>query len=260
MFNNSPVKLEEIVKDFFSNFKSSSFVDNLNSEKFFEYYKKPLALDTYSLTKLYSEESSFTGNTLFNYKSSKPKLVKVKIFPKIAEDEELKSLLQKKHFPAALLFPNMLKVKEFYNNNYEDLKSKTSVLAQGSSGGSNKLFRNFQIDSKSLLIASDKYVLKFLKNKSIVEGTTQLRVKTLILNSLPFEQFTHPYYEAVADQFEDPFTNYSLPLALNNLRILLKFFNSEILEEIYFFEPKFSKGYSKIFTDFLKNLPKTKLL
>ncbi len=260
VFYNSPVKLKGIVKNFLENFKSSSFIDNLNSEKLFKYYKKRLSLETYSLKKLDLKKTGSKGITLFNYKSSSPKVVKVKIVSQIAGEEELKSLLEKKYFPTALLFPNMLKVKEFYNKNYEELKSKTSVLAQGSSGGSNKLFRNFQINPKSLLIASDKYVLKFLKNKSVVNSTEQLRVKTLILNSLPFEQFTHPYYEAVAGQFEDSFVDYSLPLALNNLKILLKFFDSDILEKIYFFEPKFSKGYSTVFVDFLKDLPKTKLL
>ena len=161
--------------------------------------------------------------------------------------------------PAAVLFVGQAQVKEFYEQNYRQLKSFSSLLAQYSSGGSNKIFRNFSIHKDSLLLATDKFVLKHLSAQNPVEPVGRLSVKTLILCRLPFEQFTHPYQEALGKTMTNAFTEYALPRALLNFHQILKFFYTPALEDVYIIDQKLGKPYAVVFRDYYKTLPGAKL-
>jgi hypothetical protein len=83
----------------------------------------------------------------------------------------------------------------------------------------------------------------------------QLSVKTLIICRLPFEQFTHPYQEAVSASLPNAFEDYALPRALYNFQSLLKFFYTPELTDIYIIDSKLTKGYAKAFKDYYKFIP-----
>ena len=152
------------------------------------------------------------------------------------------------------LFAGPMQVKEFYEGNYEEIQAYANVLSQNHSGGNNKLFRNFEIYPKSILLATDKLVLKYLSDAA--GGAIEfLPVKTLILGHLPFEQYTHPYLEAVAKTFEKPFEQFSLPRAIYNLSRILGFFHTSILKQVVIADPKLSKDYARVFKDFIKEIP-----
>ena len=153
-----------------------------------------------------------------------------------------------KVFPAAVLFSGTTQVREFYDKNYQELKPKVSLLAQSGSGGSNKIFRNFSINPESLLIATDKFILKHLSNQAAVEPVNNLPVKTLVICRLPFDQFTHPYQEALSQALPNAFEDYSLPRALYNFQSIIKFFYTPILKDVYVIDAKLSKGpYARSF-------------
>jgi hypothetical protein len=157
--------------------------------------------------------------------------------------------------PAALLFGTTSQVKDFYNKNFIKLKEQASVLAQNSSGGSNKLLRNFEINPNSLLIATDKFIIKNLSSGNGYVGIEQLPVKTLVLCHLPFEQFTHPYQEALAAKYSNSFEDFALPRAIYNFHSILKFFNTENLANVYIWDSKLAKGYAKVFEEYVSQIP-----
>ena len=114
--------------------------------------------------------------------------------------------------------------------------------------------RNFSIYENSVLLVTDKFLLKAMQNTQTLEPVEKLEVKTLVLCRLPFELFTHPYQEAVAKLFENPFEQYSLPRAVYNLHCLLRLFNTSKLEQVYICDSKLSKPYAKAFKEYLLSL------
>jgi len=76
-----------------------------------------------------------------------------------------------------------------------------------------------------------------------------------VLCHLPFEQFTHPYAEAVSSSLPNAFEGYSLPRALFNFHSILKFFYTPELREIYVIDPKLAKPYSQAFKNYYQILP-----
>ena len=106
-----------------------------------------------------------------------------------------------------------------------------------------------------MLLASDKFILKSLNGQAQVESVRNLPVKTLVLCRLPFEQFTHPYQEAVSKAFPNAFMDYALPRALFNFQSLIKFFYTPVLKDIYVIDAKLGKDYADVFKDYYKFIP-----
>lgn len=180
--------------------------------------------------------------------------------PRTAEFKDLFELVASdKDLPAAILFASPLQVREFYEQNYEVLKKHTSLLAQSNSGGSNKIFRNFAINKNSLLLCTDKFILKALNGQAAVEPVSKLMVKTVILCRLPFEQFTHPYQEAISQSLPNAFMDYALPRALFNFHSLIKFFYTPELRDIYVIDAKLAKDYSSVFKNYYLNIPNAEI-
>jgi Rad3-related DNA helicase len=82
-----------------------------------------------------------------------------------------------------------------------------------------------------------------------------LRVKTLIVCRLPFEQFTHPFIAAQGQQYANTFEEFSIPRALYNFHSLIGCFYSDDLSQIYIADAKLEKEYGKYFIEYLENLP-----
>lgn len=150
-------------------------------------------------------------------------------------------------FPAAILLPNMTAVQKFYEQYFPMLREKVRTFAQNYSGSTNKLMENFKIEEKSLLIATDKFILK--------QSGRKLRVKTLILCRLPFEQFSHPFIAAQSQRYANPFEEFTIPRTLHNFHSLIGFFYSSDLKKIYLADAKLTKEYGKYFLEYLQSIP-----
>ena len=265
-----PVNIEGLVESMLGKYLNLSFADSLGSDKVAQFFIGRLGLKGFDLETINNLKKSKSGKKdirqgdLFSgvkkVFSSENTAVKCHYISESVNTDLLLELVKNsKALPAAILFPGALQAKEFYEQNYEVLKKHASILAQSGSGGSNKIFRNFSINSHSLLLATDKFILKALKGYSQVEPVVNLPVKLLILCRLPFEQFTHPYQEAVSASFPNAFMDYALPRALNNFHKLLEFFYSPLLRDVYIIDAKLTKDYALVFKDYYKYIPGSEL-
>jgi DNA polymerase III epsilon subunit-like protein len=266
VFFSMPLDISAIVNNTLNKFDSVTFADTLDNKILPEFFLKRLGLLDYKVESVFGDKkpkiNSEQGDLFKGFK----KLLTVQnginfhYLDKAAQESDILNILKaNKFWPAAILFPSPLQVKEFYQNNFESLKKDVSVLAQTSYGGSNKLFRNFSINKKSLMLVSDKFILKNLNSNSNVEQVSKINVKTLIICRLPFEQFTHPYQEALSAFVPNAFTDFALPKALYNLHSIIKLFYTQELKNVYIIDAKLSKPYAEVFTSYWKSIPGAKI-
>lgn len=273
VFYSSPIDIAGIVKAVLAPFKKVALFDALGLAFLADYFLKRLGLEGFkvskvSLGKTTSRQKLFAQGDLFGQANIGPPAGRgpgrrpcvCELRPENLAEKALLDLLKPEALPAAILFPSALAAKQFYNQHYQTLKNISSVFLQSSSGGSNKILRNFQIHQGSILLATDRFILKFISNQGAVDAVSRLGVKTLVLSRLPFENYTHPYQEAVSASFPDPFLGYSLPKALYNFHLLLGFFNTDKLEKIYLYDAKLQKDYARVFKDYLGEIENFKII
>jgi hypothetical protein len=251
-FFSSPLYIKDLVKKALEPYSPPIFVDALGVPEIGRYFVKRLGLEGFAQ---HSVHETSLSRDLFSALSK----FECHIAEKTFNNQALLDVLKKEKLPAAVLFPGPMQIRDFYETNLDELKSFSFLLNQALSGGTNKLFRNFSIHPNSLLLVSDRFVLKFLGQNS-AQSVHKLPVKTLIVLHLPFELFTHPYQKAVAGCFENSFEEYSLPRALLNFHRLIQFFFSQDLKKLYVWDSKLGKGYATVFKKYLKALPGVKIL
>jgi len=263
-FISMPLEITGLVAKAFKPFASISFADSIEEKHLVKFFLKRLGLEAYKVESQNKQNGTKTktvlqGDLFEKVKKvlgAKPKAVEYHCLEKPVNASDILDIVTKaKNLPAAVLFSGPLQVKDFYEQNYEQLKQKAALLTQTAYGGSNKIFRNFSIHKNALLLATDKFVLKALTSPNPVEPVSKLPVQTLILCRLPFDQFTHPYQEAVSASFPNAFEDYSLPRALYNFQSLIKFFYTPALRDIYIIDSKLSKPYARVFKDFWQVIP-----
>lgn len=255
VFQNSLVSLSQIVKPILKIYKNLCFLDCLGSQKVARMFIQRLDLEKFKYLEIGQEEKLVKEKKiqrldLFSAIKSRSS-VNCIIHPKAMPHLELYDLLDHKSLPAVALMPNLMEVKDFYENYFHKLQESAYVLTQNASGGSNKLFRNFEIYKETVLLVTDKFLLKFLNEKQNNGHIGKLEAKTLIINHLPFEQFTHPYLEAVAQKFENPFEDFSLPKAVYNFHKIIQFCYTQELRTVIVADSKLAKGYAREFIDYL---------
>jgi len=263
-FLSMPLNITHLVQNIFGNFSGISVADSLGPEILPKFFLKRLGLESFQIRNvtLKAEKNLKQGDLFSKLKSFSGKASKVNYHcvPKAAGPEEILEILKTDSaLPAAVLFGSSLQVRQFYDQNYQKLKQRAALLAQSNSGGSNKIFRNFGINHKSLLLVTDKFILRHLGGQPAVEPVSKLSVKTLIICRLPFEQFTHPYQEAVSAALPNAFEDYALPRALYNFHSLIKFFYTLELKDIYIIDAKLAKSYARVFRDYYKFIPGAEL-
>jgi len=259
-FLSMPLDITSLVQNVFKNFSGVSVADSLGPEILPRFFLKRLGLADFKTEHIAPkpERNSKQGDLFSRLRTLGGKTEKIiyHCLPQIAESGEIINAIKNNaSLPAAVLFGSSLQVRQFYDINYQELKQRASVLAQNNSGGSNKIFRNFDINPKSVLLVTDKFILKHLSGQSAVEPVNHLKVKTLIICRLPFEQFTHPYQEAVSAALPNAFEDYAMPRALYNFHNLIKFFYTPDLKDIYIIDAKLAKGYARVFKDYYKFIP-----
>lgn len=256
VFYDSPINLKETTQKLMEKLEEVCFVDSLPAVGVPELLLSRLGLE--SMKRVAILPSNFKNKAggqgvLFD---DSPVLHKVscQLLGKTLTNAELRTYLELENLPAAALLPSPVQVREFHDQYYEAIQSYANLLSQNHSGGSSKLFRNFEIYPESVLLVTDKLVLRYLTEVS-GRSLNKLTVKTLIIGRLPFEQYTHPYLEAVANTYERPFEQFSLPRAAFNLSRILGFFYTHQLKLVIIADPKVTKDYFLIFEDFLRNIP-----
>jgi len=264
-FQNCPIRLGRLVKELTAPYRKIVFVDSLGVKNLFKLFMTRLGLTDFKVeaVKLKREtkiRKSILKKDLFSEIGDRKEreigcFIKSQTFP----DKEILEFLQKEFLPAAVLFALPGQIREFYDANFSYLQKYAHLLTQAHSGGSNKIFRNFEIYEESILLVTDKFILKFLVNNQDASFLQKLIVKTLIINHLPFEQFTHPYLEAVAQNYQNPFEEFTLPRAIYNLHRIIQFFYTGELKSIIIADPKLKKDYSQNFIEYLQSVPRLKL-
>lgn len=236
-FHVSPTTLTKISSEKLGAFSKTIFTASLGSISLLKYFSGRLALNGYS-------------NHVVGQQELRAK-VSVSISKKILEDQALLNLIDESEYPVALLLPNMTAVQNFYEKNYSALREHVRLSVQNYTGSTNKILENFAIGEengeKNLLIATDKFILK--------NSHRRLRVKTLIICRLPFEQFTHPFIAAQGQRYQNTFEEFSIPRALYNFHSLIGCFYGEDLRQIYIADAKLAKEYGKYFIEYLESLP-----
>ncbi len=266
VFFSSPIDITQLVSSVLANYKKILFFDSLGTEKVLKYFITRLGLQKFKIVNLplsqpklkpgkMKQGDLFRETARQNEELEKSNGIKCFYVPKALEAESvMKVLAEKNALPAAVLFGSIMQLKAFYDQNYLSLKQSASLLVQSSTGGSNKIFRNFSINKNSLLLATDKFILRNTSGSGNSNPVEKLPVKTLVIGRLPFEQYTHPYLQAVSQKFENGFDEFSLPKAIYNFHCLIKFFLTPELEKIYVIDPKLSKEYAKYFKDYLLHI------
>lgn len=253
VFQSAPIDIRSLLFDLMEKFSGFTFLDSVHSPKVFEYFVIRLGLQKFKKLNLQLESKRNSQTDLFSQKHT------VDCSIQNLDDQKLLQVIKAENLPATILFGSQIAVKEFYEQNYQLLKEYAFLQAQSASGGSNKMLNNFSIHNNSLLLATDKFILKFISGNTSTASKGHLDVKTLVLGRLPFEQFTHPYQEAVSAQFENAFIDFALPRALINFHKLLEFFYSENLKGLYITDIKMQKEYGKYFKDYLSVLDSFKI-
>jgi len=264
VFHSSPISIHELVAKTLLPYKKIAFADCLGAKEIINYFIQRLGLNFLKIIpveNLFPDQGSSAAQPdLFSKTVSKKHnslIPRSHLEAKVLSSEDLTTILEQGSLSAAVLFGSSSQVKEYYENNYSKLQTYAFLLTQNASGGSNKIFHNFAIHKNSLLLATDKFILKFLASENAVQPLQRLAVSTLIVGHLPFEQFTHPYQQALAAEYDNAFEEFSLPRALYNFHSLVRFFYTPSLKTIYLFDTKLSKPYAKVFKDYVKALSST---
>lgn len=144
-------------------------------------------------------------------------------------DGDVFNLLQPEHLPAAAIMGSLQDIKDFYNANYDQLKQYASLYAQGYSGGSNKIIRNFGIKPESILLATSQLLLQ--------QDSRRITPKTLVITGFPHENPHHPYTKALCSYWRERFPDIEAILDTYLLLRLLKTCLHDGLETIYVLAP-----------------------
>jgi DNA polymerase III epsilon subunit-like protein len=248
VFQSAPIDIKPLLNNLWPKFAGVSFIDCLCSPKFYEYFNTRLGLENFEVKPVKLSEGKGVQADLFSQTK------KISCYIQSQDSKTLLTDVAENNLPAVVLFGSQLAVKEFYEAHYAELKEYAFLLAQSASGGSNKMLNNFDINQNSLLLATDKFILKYITGNTSSATKENLEVKTLVLGHLPFEQFSHPYQEAVSAQFENVFMDFALPRALLNFHKLLVFFYSKKLANVYLTDAKMQKEYGKFFKEYLQSI------
>lgn len=257
VFFNNPLSLKSFVDDVIKKCPKILFVDSLPAGPVVDLFVSRLGLENFKISQVKAKPVTKTlQQDLFSFLPIYKNKIEYTIFEQNFQTPDVLGWCKKNNLPMAVLFQNPLSVKDFYEQNFQELGKDANLLTQNQSGGSNKIFRNFSIYKDSILLITDKFVLKYLEQSG--NSLENLSVKTLVLCRLPFEQYTHPYLEAVAGAFENPFEQFSLPRAVLNFMKIIKFFYSPDLKTLILADAKLSKPYAKVFKQVLSSLPQFK--
>lgn len=215
LFNNLPLLIDTLAKKTLDIFPKVTFVDTFG-EELVGYYKVRLGLQNFSLLKIKQGKDMTEAEIFF----SKTPLDPEKVITNLAND-----------LPMALVLPAYKNIKDFYDVNFRRLQETAVVLAEGYSGGTNKMFYNFSLSLRGLLIVTGK-----LSSRSPRQG---IYAKTLVLSALPVDTAPGVYAKALEKHMQqEQMPNASNLNTLENVHKILRLFYTQGLNAVYFYEHK----------------------
>ncbi len=233
VFHSSPLDLAKLADQTLGSRENILFTASLGSNALVQYFIARLALKNFSVKNIGQQELR--------------KKLEVHIRTDIGQEPaKILDLAEEIGCPAAVIMPSSNFIREFYEANFKTLQKKFKVFAQGFSGGPTKMLDNFSIHENSLLLATDRFIARQIHKN--------LKVKSLVITRLPFDQFTHPLFAAQAQKYKNQFIEFNIPRALYNFHTLIRFFYGHDLEKIYITDPKIRKDYGQYFLDYLASL------
>lgn len=150
------------------------------------------------------------------------------------------------HLPAVAIFNDERSLKDYYDTNFEVLKTKGVVFAQGLTGGTTKLLRNFALRENSLLLTTHDFI-----NRVAPVG---LVVSHAVLIGWPVAVVTdHPYLRAQADHYAPGSKEFSNVLSWYRLHLILEAFVTPQMKTVTLVAPPSEND--ALFMKYLEKLP-----
>lgn len=92
-----------------------------------------------------------------------------------------------------ILFPTVEKLKDYYDTKYAKLSSPPPVAAVSIHGGVNKVLRNFEHNSKAVILAALPSLLSY--------AASPLEIENIIYVGVPSVDVRHPYHARLAKEY-----------------------------------------------------------
>ncbi len=248
VFHSLPLDISGVVKERFNIAAKLSFFESCSDDRVLSYFTRRLGFGHFSKSEWRPLPPAGPRLWWQRFWHRQPVC---KIGLSFSPSETLTDLLKKQDLPAAVVMDNTQTIGEFYKAHYIKFRRFAFLLAEQAEGGSNKLLRNFTIHSGSLLLITDRSVLRVLRGSLQAKPVDRLGPKTLIFTQLPVSDSAGPYGAALASQFNDPDGDYYLPNALYDFYSLLQFFHTSRLRKIYIYFPKKALKNKEIYSLFL---------
>jgi DNA polymerase III epsilon subunit-like protein len=229
-FVTQPLDIKPIVENLLKLRTSGAvFFDSNISSNVEQYTKLRLGIETYNKVLLPGESQDKISVTL-----EKTETNLEEFFEKINNFE----------LPMIIAFPNLGMIKEFYRAYYDQLNKRGVIYAQGYSGGTNKIIRNFGIRPQSLLMVTHEFLSQIPLNS--------VRPKIVVLWGYPEESLYHPYAKALAESVDKLGLDYVSIRSTYTFEELIKKIHNPMLQKLYIFE----QGHqNEAFSEFIASYP-----
>ncbi len=213
-FITQPLRIDTAVAKVLEPFDGKAvFIDSKSSDIVERYFVKRLGIEQYS--RVYHEQTEGSQVSLSVYTKE---LALHELFDSITIDV----------LPLVVSLPSLAEIKEFYRQYHEELNKLGVVYAQGYSGGTNKIVRNFGIRPHSILIVTHEFLAQ--------APLRALFPKRLIVGNFGVGNGNHPYTQALERYYGAELgTNLATIRSLLTLEGLLKRVYHENLEKIEFY-------------------------
>ncbi len=238
VFFNQPLHIKGQVQALFSPYQAPVLINSQTDQKVMGYMLERLGLSQPSLNE--------TRGLDLNEKAAQIELSVVSHAP---SDSDILDCLKASQLPAVVLFQSPSAVKLFYDAHYNALKNEGRVFAQGYSGGSNKILRNFAINKASILLATPDF---------LVRQQTILKPKTVVISGLPEVNAKHPYTKALAEYWIKEFPEF---MKLQNRQRFYQLMHSvwgTPFSHLYLFSTDFDNSWGENWEQYLKEIPHLK--
>ncbi len=174
------------------------FVDNLAKEVYqsfsgeivFLQSKSSSAVENYGVERVGAQEFM----RVEYMKDNKQPLIPVQASTQPPENLALFELIRTNSLPIVIALPTLEQIKEFYRAFHTELNALGVIYAQGYSGGSNKIVRNFGLRQQSMLIVTHEFLA------AVPKGA--LKPVTVILSGLSKLDSAHPYAQALEKHYD----------------------------------------------------------
>lgn len=197
-FINQPINIDGAIGKVLEPYaKKALFIDSKSSDLVEKYFVKRLGIEEYS--RVYHEQGTQSQ-------------IPIEISVSELQSHVLFSGLNVDRLPLVITFTTLTEIKEFYKQYHEELNQLGVVYAQGYSGGTNKIIRNFGLRARSILIVTHDFLSQ--------APLRALFPKHLVISNYGSGNTTHPYVEALEKHYGS-----DLGAPMSVIRSLLTFEN-----------------------------------